>query len=123
MDIAEHGAEAPEKQGIGEYLVREAVADKGPHHPERDLFVAQPVQRANVAGGHHRHLFGHVKPAVARQPGQHRLFECQRRGTAPGRDVLHVSCLSFADRWRQISAPVITAQTRASENQVIAYCR
>ena len=74
----------PRKLGLGE-----GVADERPHHPEGDLLVGQPRQRRDLAGRQPRPGLGHVEPAVAREPRQHRLLEVERRGGAAGRDVLH----------------------------------
>jgi hypothetical protein len=70
-------------------VVPEEPAQIGPHHPERDLLVGQPRQRRDFGLGHHRHGFGHVKPAVAGKPCHHRCAEAQNRRSATGRDVVH----------------------------------
>ena len=106
---------------LGERVVGEGLADEGPHDAEGDLLVRQPRQRRDVARAHARHLGRHVEPAVARKARQHRLFECQFGGLAPGGDVAHGASLDHGFRLiRHRRKSVIPIQSTASENHVTA---
>ena len=84
-----------------EFLIRETIADKGLHHPEGRFFIRKTRKRGDVISAHGRDGFGHIKPAIAREAGQHRFFEGQFGGVATGRDVFHGTQAFFGLRMRR----------------------
>ena len=127
---------------VAELLLAERVADKGAHHSLGDRLVGLAREPGDRLGAECRPCLGHIKAAVAGEPGQHRLFEIQNRGGAPRADIVHWlglpsvrprqaidlsrPCRNQAlarRRARRTSATANPAQITAIENQVIAYCR
>ena len=73
----------------GQVLVGETVADERAHDPKRNLFIGAPGQGGNLGLAQGRDGLGQIQPAVAGQPGQHRLLKVQRGCSTPGRNVTH----------------------------------
>ena len=67
----------------GEIGLRQAVADEGPQHLDGDLGIRAPGKARDLLVHDRGPCLGHVKPAVASEPGQHRLDEIEGRGLAP----------------------------------------
>ena len=110
---------------LGEGVLGEAFRDEGIHDAHRRLLVGKPRQRGDVALGHARDGLGHIKPAVARKPRQHRVLEAKNGRLPPRGNVSHdrVSLRPVLPSVRQTRNMLIAAQTAASPNQVTAYSR
>jgi hypothetical protein len=67
----------------GEIGLGQTAADKGTDHLDRDFGVWLAGKARNGGGIERRPGFGHVKAAVAGEPGQHNLDEIEGRGLAP----------------------------------------
>ena len=63
--------------------LRDAVADEGPDHLDRDLGIGPAGKAGDRHGTKRRPGFRHVQAAVAGQPGEHDLDEIEHRGFAP----------------------------------------
>ena len=67
----------------GEIGVRQTRADEGPDHLAGDFGVRLAGKARDRLGRERRPALGHVKTAVAGEPGQHDLDKIERRGFAP----------------------------------------
>jgi hypothetical protein len=68
----------------GEIGVRDAGADEGPDHLNRDLGVRPAGEAGDRFGIERRPRLRHVKAAVTGQPREHDLDKIECRGLAPG---------------------------------------
>ena len=76
----------------GEVGVADAVGDEAPHHLDRDFGVRPAGEAGDGLRLDVRPALGHIEAAVSGKAGEHHLGKAERRGLAPGRDVLHLSC-------------------------------
>ncbi|OIQ67569.1 hypothetical protein GALL_508510 [mine drainage metagenome] len=113
------GGMAKARIGLGddgaEFGVGERVANEGPHYAERHILIAQPRKRRDFGMAQHRNRRRHIKPTIACEAGQHRLFETQYRRAAPGRNVPHfpVPILSAAYHATEASLSFPASRLRA----------
>ena len=120
--VAEPGIGAVDT--AAEFGVAERFAHEWAHHAKGDLFIALAFHCGNVVMRQRRDLGRHIQAAVTGQTCQHGVFECQLGRFATGRDIFHKLGLSGRRRLpRRAKTRVIAAQIRASENQVMAYCK
>ena len=73
----------------GEVVLRDRAVDERAQDFERQLRVRQAGQAGDSLRSENRPEFGHIEPAIAGEPGQHRLDEIERRSLAAGGNVVH----------------------------------
>ena len=91
LDERADGRVAEARVGLGAQPLQqrglELVARERPDHARGDARIARSRARARERGP----ALGHVQAAVAREAGEQRVAEAERRSAAAGRDVAHGS--------------------------------
>ena len=73
----------------GEVGLGDRIADKARDNVDRDLRIGAAGESGDLRRLEPRPGLRHIKAAVAGQTREHGLGKAERRGLAPGRDVLH----------------------------------
>ncbi len=93
LDQRRHGGMAERVIGLPRHArelgILDRAGDEGRNHLAGDLGIGASGEPRDARRVERRPRLRHIKPAIAREPGEGHVDKSERRGLAAGRDVLH----------------------------------
>ena len=85
----------------GEIGFADGIADERPDHLDGNFGIGTAGKGGNRLRLEARPGFRHIEAAVAGKAREHGLGKAERRGLAPGRDIMHLAFLTAGSRTGQ----------------------